>query len=195
MNAEPISKPELSTEEFDFGVVHFISEPTLQGYIHACTEQDVIAALRTLPAADLKGLLFIVFHQPTRKGEQQSPRWAAYYPEYTYRSMSGPAIVLEAIDPERPIKWGTSLEPDDQKELELLEREGHDIQREKKAIYITPSIASIKKTQLERSLVHEVGHHVDYMRDPAAFPKKSSVQKEAFANTYFALQAKQRNIR
>lgn len=173
-------------EEFSFGTVRFVREETLSGYEHPCTDADIRDVIRCLPPEDMKGIALVLFHQPTRKEELRSPRWAAYYPAYTCGETSGPAILLEAVNPEKSMKWGTSLEPDDMRELELLEREGHAIRRERKAIYIGMDTPSVRNTQVRRSFIHEVGHHVDYMRNPETFASKTKIQKEAFANAYFA---------
>jgi hypothetical protein len=171
--------------EFSFGTVHFVVQEALKGYTHACSVSDVENLMRSLPEEDLKGISQIVFHQPTHKEEISSPRWAAYYPEYSYRSVTGPAILLEALNLSKPLKWKTSLTPEDQKELALLESEGHKITRRKNGILISVDASSVRRTQLERSFIHELGHHVDYKKDPVNFSKKSKRLKEDFANKYY----------
>lgn len=43
---------------------------------------------------------------------------------------------------------------------------------------------SLRSTQLYRTLLHEIGHSVDYDRDSGAFDGKSSLEKEPFAHQY-----------
>ncbi len=160
-----------------------IIDPLTEGYIHACSQEDIESLISKVPKNDLKELAFIVFHQPTRKEDVEHPRWAAYIQDYRRGSIEGPAILLEAIDPSKPIKWTTSLDPDEQKELERLEREGHMVTRGKKEIIISMDAESIRRTQL-RSFLHELGHHVDRTKNPRIFDIKTKADKEHFAHKY-----------
>ena len=111
-----------------------IVDQLVEGYIHACSLENIESLIRKVPEDDFRGLAFIVFHQPTHKEETSHPRWAAYVPNYKRGSIKGPAILLEAINSSKPLKWNNSLDPDDQKELERLEKEGHEITRGNKEI-------------------------------------------------------------
>lgn len=175
---------QLTVHSFVFGTVRFIREATLEGYQHPCTTEDVIASLERLPARDLKGLAFIIFHQPTRKEESASPRWAAYWPEHRRGNISGSSIFLDAVNPAKYQRWKPSLRPADERELATLEREGHTILRSEGEILISLDLESTRRTQLERSLPHELGHHVDFMSDPSGFMQKSRDHKELFAERY-----------
>src|SRR6185437_1332220 len=168
---------------FDFGDVRFVSETTLTGYIHACTPADLERVLTALPSDDARGLAFVVFHQPTRKEERAHPRWAAYVPEYVRGPETGPAILLEAINPSKPLRWSSSLDPEDARELSTLKQEGHTVIREGGSILISLDIETVRQTQ-RRSLLHELGHHVDDMRAPRSFAKKTTAEKESFADRY-----------
>jgi len=160
-----------------------IVEQLSEGYIHACSLENIESLIQKIPEEDFKGLAFIVFHQPTHKEETSHPRWAAYVPNYKRGSIKGPAILLEAINSSKPLKWNNSLDPDDQKELERLEKEGYIVTRGKKEITILMDMPSIRKTQL-RSFLHELGHHVDRNKSPRLFDQKTKAEKEHFANRY-----------
>ena len=81
------------------------------------------------------------------------------------------------------MRWSNSLDPDDQRELERLEKEGHQITRGKKEITISMDASSIRKTQL-RSFLHELGHHVDRNSNSKIFDQKTKAEKEHFAHRY-----------
>jgi hypothetical protein len=180
-----MEKSKMTFKDFEFGRLYFIVEKTLKGYQHPCTISEIASLVKKLPHKDLEGLVFVVFHQPTRKEEISSPRWAAFNPEYSFGDIAGPVIFLEAINPSRQLKWKTSLTTEDQKELEFLQHEGHKITHEKKQILISMDIPSVKNTQLQRSFLHELGHYVDYKKNPDTFSRKTRSQKEAFAHKYF----------
>jgi hypothetical protein len=68
--------------------------------------------------------------------------------------------------------------------LERLNGDGHEIVTTKHGYKINVSLESIRATQLYRTLLHEIGHSVDNDRNPAAFDRKSSLEKETFAHQY-----------
>lgn len=82
------------------------------------------------------------------------------------------------------MRWSKSLTPDRQQELERLRADGHEIITTKHGHKINVSLESIRATQLYRTLLHEIGHIVDIDRDPFAFDRKSSLEKETFAHQY-----------
>ncbi|MGI0035248.1 MAG: hypothetical protein ACRD98_05205 [Nitrososphaera sp.] len=83
-----------------------------------------------------------------------------------------------------PMRWPKSLTPDRQQELERLRTDGHEIATTRHGHRINVSLESTRATQLYRTLLHEIGHSVDNDRDPAAFDRKSSLEKETFAHQY-----------
>jgi hypothetical protein len=153
------------------------------GYRHPCTVQDVQHVLTMVPESDIDGLVAIVLHQPTRKEEARSPRWGVYYNDGQYRDLKGPMIWLESVDANKPIRWKNSLTPENVKELNRLAIEGHKVTRNKREVVITSNLQSCRNTQL-RTLLHEIGHHVDYASNPKNIKNKSTLSKEQFAYKY-----------
>ncbi len=193
MSKPLISKDaEVLRKNFGSDQILFIIDKLTPGYVHPCPVEDVETLIHRIPSKDIDGIKFIVFHQPTRKEEVAKPRWAAYYSEFAWREITGSAVFLEAINPGKAMKWDISLHPAAERELEDLKAEGHEITVLKKHIEISLDIESTRKTQLKRSFLHEVGHHVDYKKDPSNFPKKSKYEKELFAEKY-VLEQSQRN--
>ena len=87
---------------------------------------------------------------------------------------------------------------DRQREVQRLREDGHPFEQDRKTIAYRPTLTSARATQLYRTLFHEVGHWVDFMRsveDPAeeaeeycrladSYWSRPSQQKEAYADRY-----------
>lgn len=140
----------------------FLVEPPRAGSFHACTVDDICYVLAFVPPEHINGIDLIVLRQPTRKQEVLRPVWGrlAYYAA-TGR-YSGTAIYLEAQSG-KPGKWSASLSPDDAAEMERLRADGHVITKEKRGHRIVHTPQSIRATQLHRTLLHELGHYVDWL--------------------------------
>lgn len=162
----------------------FIVERTRADSCHACTIDDIAHVLKHVPSSDFFGIDFIILRQPKRKEEIINPVWGriAYFAEIG--AYKGRAIFLEALNPSKPVRWSKSLTPDEQQELERLRADGHEIVTTRHGHKINVSLESIRATQLYRTLLHEIGHSVDKDRDPVAFDRKSSLEKETFAHQY-----------
>jgi hypothetical protein len=162
----------------------FIVERTRADSCHACTIDDIARVLQHVPSSDFFGIDFIVLRQPKRKEEIINPVWGriAYFAEIG--TQRGRAIFLEAINPSIPIRWPKSLTPDMQQELERLRFDGHEIVTTRHGHRIKSSLESVRATQLYGTLLHEIGHSVDYDSDQGAFDRKSSLEKETFAHQY-----------
>lgn len=176
-------KPGSWVREFPFGKVRFLREQTRGNFVHAFDDDDVARTLRLVPEGDADGIRFVVFQQPTWKMDRHSPRWAAYRTDYEHRGEVGPVVFLVAVDPTRPMEWEGSLTPEDRRELDMLAAEGHEITRDRKVVRIGMDAESTRRT-LERSFLHEIGHHVDHERDPEEFLRKTRAARELFADQY-----------
>lgn len=100
---------------------------------------------------------------------------------------SGSAVVLEA-QCLQPLKWSKSMTPDQRREFERLRQDGHLIVDSNRQFFIVkPDESSLRRTQLYRTLLHEIGHHVDYHnRSEANWKLRTTLQKEDFAHRYAA---------
>jgi hypothetical protein len=76
---------------------------------------------------------------------------------------SGPAIIIEAVNPAKPIKFGKRLSLESVAELERLRVDGHHVRDADKNHQIDSTLESCRATQLYRTLPHEIGHWVDYV--------------------------------
>ncbi len=107
----------------------------------------------------------IVFRQPTKKQIQLSPVWGRLLYLADIGKHLGAAIYLEAQEVGVPFKWGRKLDLEGQAELIRLREDGHQIDETKREYIVTPSEETIRNTLLYRTLLHELGHWVQYTRD------------------------------
>lgn len=164
--------------------ITFLVEKTREDCRHACTVDDIMHLLQHVPPEDLEGIELIVLRQSKRKEETLRPVWGRWVPYAVIDDYSGTAIFLETATLSKPVRWSKSLTPDIQAELERLEADGHKITTTKRHHVLSADLNSVRSTQLYRTLLHEIGHHVDNKRSPNAFDKKPSNDKEAFAHNY-----------
>lgn len=158
----------------------FVEPPTRDSY-YACTVDDVARLLSEVPFDDWAGIA-IVFRQPTRKQDLLRPVWGRIAFDTTVSGITGSAIHVDAQDPRQEIQWSPSLGPDDQKELSALAADGHRVARSRRWWSIRPTMDSTRATQLNRTLLHEIGHHVDrrgatsdlYLRRPLQERERSA---------------------
>jgi hypothetical protein len=176
----------------------FIIEDTREECIHSCTVEDVCNLLSLVPAADLMSLETVVFRQPTRKQWRVCPAWGrlAYSADLGLARKKvrrqGPAIFLEAVNPAEVWRWDRDLGPLDVLEVERLRNDGHVVEDTGKRLLFHSNQESIRATQLYRTLLHEIGHWVDWrmkVEQPAA---KQSVPYEALADQFFARPVQER---
>jgi hypothetical protein len=164
----------------------FLVEPTRPGWFHPCTVDDVCRVLSHLPPEHLATVDLVVLRQPTRKQRVLSPAWGRAIFDFETDEHRGAAIVLEAQD-DAPIAWSLSLAPDEVRELERLREDGHDVRRSKRGFEIVTTPDSLRNTLLYRSLLHEVGHHVDHAQgSEAQWEGRTPLSKEDFAHRYAA---------
>lgn len=141
----------------------------------------------------------VVLRQPKRKERLLSPVWGRLQYWSQIHQYVGVAIHVEAQKINQIQRWNKSLRPEDVQELERLRQDSHRVVRERRYYAIHTSLESIRKTQLYRTLPHEVGHYVDYLESveqPARgnideelrlsdlYWNKSNKDKEAFAHQY-----------
>ena len=163
----------------------FFVEPPTRDCCYACTVDDVARLLSEVPVDDWAGISSIVFRQPTRRQDLLRPVWGRVVFDTTVAGVSGSAIHLDAQDPRQEIRWSPSLGPDDQKELSALAADGHRVTRSRRWWSIRPTFDSTRATLLYRTLLHEIGHHVDWCRaTPELYFKRPLQERERSADRY-----------
>jgi hypothetical protein len=138
-------------------------EPCKPGFVHAVTVDDVVRMMALLPADDVAAIRTVALRQPTRKQRIIEPVWGRLAYSADFAADEGPAILLEATPQDLRFRRSRSLSPDEAEEVERLRADGHVVSGER-LWEIQTSLASVRSTQLFRTLPHEVGHYVHYHR-------------------------------
>jgi hypothetical protein len=142
---------------------YILVEETRGDCVHPCTVDDLVHVVQHIPAEDLQGLNLFVLRQPKRKEQILSPVWGRMAYETEFGDHIGPVVILEAIDPSKPVKWPRSLTPGEVTELDRLRQDGHNVRETKRNFILEITVESVRSTQLYRTLLHEIGHWVDYL--------------------------------
>ncbi len=176
-----------------------VVEPCSPGFVHAATVDDVVRVLGLIPHEGIARIRAVALRQPTRKQRILACVWGrlAYFAELG--TAEGPAIILEAQPVDGSVTWPRSMTPDVAEELERLRTDGHKVTGQRRHWRIESTLASVRTTQLFRTLPHEVGHYVQYdrevrqqagddagtlMRLQDLYFTKPSREKEHFAHRY-----------
>ena len=177
--------------------VTFLVEPPRAGYLHHCTIQDVICVLELLPSEHAAYIELVVFRQPTVKQNILAPVWGrlGYWSEIGKHE--GPGVYLDAQPTDLKLKWGKSLRPDDQAELDRLRKVGFRVAPHSRGYLVHTTPATIRESKLYRTIPHEIGHYVDYVECKRTYDwgddyerfwelyyAKPSRQKEVYAHRY-----------
>jgi hypothetical protein len=163
----------------------FIVEKTRADCYHACSVADVAFMLAHSPAEDYGDLRYIVFRQPKRKEEILSPVWGRLRYSYEFEGTSKPAIILESFPFHHQFRWTKSLTVEDRNELERLKKEGHVFVADKRAYTASTTLETVRATQLYRTLLHEVGHYVQYRQVVEALLPEFAEMSEEERKDYF----------
>ncbi len=179
----------------------FVVEQTRPNCKHACSVSDIARIIENVPSSDYGDLRFIVLRQPKRKEELLSPTWGRLIYSYEFENEYAPAVIIEAVDYTRKLKWPKSLSVQDQRELDRLKSDGHEFIQDDRHFIADLNPEYVRQTQLYRTLLHEFGHYVHYLeivdrqgkedeeydtwenREGCYF-KIAQADKEAFAHRY-----------
>ena len=165
--------------------ITFLVERTLPGCLYSCSVDDIVHVLQSVPSADLEELELVILRQPKKKETILHPVWGRWVASAGISERYyGSAIFLEAVSPNLKYSWSKSMDIDSLKELDRLKGDGHKIEATKRHHVITMSLDAVRSTQLYRTLLHELGHHVDYNRNPTLFRTKPRSEGEVFAHRY-----------
>lgn len=180
-----------TTVDIDGTRIDFLIEETSGGCVHACSIDDIVHVLSHVPGSDRAGLHIVVLRQPTRKQRVLAPAWGRLIYSAEIGSpgrapvATGPAILLEAMNPDVKLEWSTSLKPESVAELERLRSDGHLIERIGHHHVISMTKESIRATQLYRTLLHEFGHWADWL-EKVETPRARGGDFDTLFDAYFA---------
>lgn len=175
-----ISAFETTTRKVNGKYYLFILDRLRKGFTYSCTPDEVCRNLQAVPACDLEGLNLIIFHQPKTREEMEDGSWGQVVYDYLHGNTVKPAIILEAVDTTRELRIEKTKNPCDREEIRLLIEEGHTITDMGRYYRMKSPMEAVRKTQLERTLYHEIGHYYDHMQGIAY----NHQDKEEFANRY-----------
>ena len=174
---EIMTEPIIVKREIGNRTFHFVVGRTYEDMVHLCTIDDIAKILHHIPERDTDSLPLIVLRQPTRKQKLMEPAWGRYRYFSTLPHIYGLAIVLEAQNKSPHEKhWSTTLTPFDERELQRMADSGYKIRRARRSWVVNHSPALDRSTQLYRTLLHEIGHHVDYL-ESVQRPAKGSRER------------------
>lgn len=181
---EQLSSHVVVTRTIGARELRFFIEPTRPDWFYPCTVDDICTVLSHCSAEVRSSFDFIVMRQPTRKQRILCPVWGRAAFSYGIDKHSGPAIVIEAQDL-GSMEWHRSIDPEDARELERLRQDGHDVHNTRRGLEIRVTPGSLRNTVLYRTLLHEIGHHVDYKRSSEGeWDGKTRAVKEDYAHRY-----------
>ncbi len=161
--------------------VVFLVEHTHEEMYHACTVDDVATVLAALPRKDVphdtcedddlgdEFELGVVLFQPTKKTNILASAWgrlryAAEPGKLGRPAFAGPAIYLSASRFPLQARWSRRLSVDEQAELARLRPDATQVESDSRHHHLTFELEGVRRVQLYRTLLHEVGHWVDYYR-------------------------------
>jgi hypothetical protein len=171
--------------------IRFIIEHTKLGWTHACSPEAVCALVELVPADDWLGIECFVFRQSTSKQKLLTPVWgrlsmAADIGQAGKPNLhTGPAILIEATN-SKPLVWSRSLEPEFAKELERLRDDGHTIIEDRRSYHIQNTPEAVRSTQLYRTVLHEIGHWVDWLERVERPSERPDSDYSALADAYWS---------
>jgi len=181
---EQLSSPVIVRRTVGARELAFIVEPVRPGYAYPCTIDDIVAVLAQVPMAHLAFVDYVVLRQPTRKQEVHAPVWGRAVWRFEGKGFDGPAIILEARSL-LPYRWGKHIDPETARELARLRDDGHEIVSTRRGYEFRPTADSVRNTVLFRTLLHELGHHVDYsLHTGDSFYLRTKTEREDFAHRY-----------
>lgn len=180
---ERLETPVTLTRRIGERDIRFVVEPVSSGYFYPCSVDDVCRVLGAI-STFVRSLDFVVFRHPTQKQRLMQPVWGRFVSWYDFRQQNGAAVIIES-QRLAPIRWPLSLGVESRAELERLREDGHRVERTRRGYDIHPTEETMRNTVLYRTLLHEIGHHVDFDRsDLETWWGKNSRVKEDYAHRF-----------
>lgn len=196
---ERIEPAYFAEEKVGHSHLKLIYETPYSGFSYGCTPPDILKALEAVvpKVPDLPEI--IAFRQPTRKQTQLRPVWGRFLYFANFGRHEGTAIVLESQEIGSELRWPRRMTLEDRAEFDRLRADGHEFSENKRSFKATLSIEGIRNTILYRTLLHELGHWVQYHNEVLNAPtaldsdrnvaerlhfSKPSSEREAFAHRF-----------
>lgn len=165
----------------------FLVQKPLPGCIHACTIDDIVHVLQRVPPHELfgekhvTGLDGIILRQPTRSSRRLRGAWGRLFYQVEIGPIRDVGIYLDATDVPTTLKWSRRLDPEHKAELERLLEEASAVREDKRHYHMEFDLDAIRRVQLYRTLLHEIGHMVHYQE----FVERAEIKSAAAAGRSF----------
>ena len=166
-------------------------EPTDRDHKYYVSVSDLIEVIKCIPEAHRRDIKVFAFRQPKRKEAIFSHAWGRLGYQVYFGKYSGPTVFLEAQPIDLAYKIKNNIDADFTQELEKLKQEGHQIELTKRHFQIRCPPEAIRNTQLYRTLIHEIGHQVDYF-EKVTRPDEEENADEDLQERYFSRPAKEK---
>lgn len=147
--------------------LQFLIEPVETGYVHPCTPDDVVELLELLPIQAVAGpypLQAVVMRQAPKKESILRGAWGRFCPYVDLGPVAGAVIFLEAAKPYNEISWGAKLDLECQGEVRRMDALLERVPGKGKEHRYKMGFAGLRRWVLYHTLIHEVGHWMDYRR-------------------------------
>ncbi|MEM6890148.1 MAG: hypothetical protein AAF636_18735 [Pseudomonadota bacterium] len=133
-----------------------------EGCSYGCSPADAVKLLNLVAGSVPAMPDIIAFRQPTRKQRQQSPVWGRFLYLAEFGKYEGTAIVLESQELGASLKRCKNMTLEDRAEYDRLRDDGHSFVETKRHYEAFLTEEGIRNTKLYRTLLHELGHFVEY---------------------------------
>jgi len=191
---ERLEKPYVERVPIAHHEVTVLYEAPLEGFSYGCSPEDVVKLLAA--ASKYAPVLpsIIAFRQPTRKQRQQNPVWGRFIYFAEFGEHSGTAILLEAQEMGACLKWPKRMTLEDRAEFDRLTRDGHTFSETKRHLVSELTEDALRNTKLYRTVLHELGHLVDYHQKVLDERTALDPDKEAAIDLYFSRPRSEREM-
>jgi hypothetical protein len=163
-----------------------IVEPTYDDFRHHVSIADLTEILRHVPEAHRRDIKLFVWRQPSRKEAIFASVWGRLGYLADFGRYWGPTIILEAQPVDMNFTLNRGMADEMKSELERLRAEGHGIEMSKRHFVIQSPPVAIRNTQLYRTLMHEIGHYVDFIEKVESPIADSAPEADDAQSRYFA---------
>lgn len=166
-------------------------EPTHADYKYYVSVSDLIEVIKHIPEEHRRDIKVFAFRQPKRKEAIFSHVWGRLGYLVYFGKYFGPTVFIEAQPIGLTYKIKNDIDADFAQEIERLKQEGHQIELTKRHFEIRSTPQAIRNTQLYGTLIHEIGHQVDYF-EKVTRPGEAEDADDDLQERYFSLPTKQK---
>ncbi|MEM8689014.1 MAG: hypothetical protein AAGF81_16905 [Pseudomonadota bacterium] len=174
--------------------LRILYERPRDGFTYGCSPADVIKMLTSIVNHTPSLPNIVAFRQPTRKQQQLKPVWGRFVYFAEFGKIQGTAIILEAQELGATLKWPKRMSLADQAEYERLVSDGHSFEELKRHYKCSLTEHTVRNTVLYRTLLHELGHLVQYHQEVLMRPMALDQDQDVARELYFSKPSSEREV-